>query len=97
MLADFLGHLLRGEAHGGDVVGAQGELALRRLHELHCGAVAVGDVHHGKTRFGTQVALVVTRAESIVEDLNRIVCEERGCGVLQLVVLDLCGHARVVS
>lgn len=80
MLADFLGHLLWSEAHGGDVVGAQGQLALWSLHELHCGAVAVRDMHHGETCFGTQVALVVTCAESIVEDLNGVVCEERGTG-----------------
>lgn len=78
MLADFLGHLFWGEAHCGDVVGAQGELALWSLHELHCGTVAVRDMHHGKARFGTQVALMVTGAESVVEDLNCIVCEDRG-------------------
>lgn len=53
VLAYFLRHLLWSEAHGGYVVGTQGKLALRSLHELHCCAVAVGDVHHGKTCFGT--------------------------------------------
>lgn len=77
MLADFLGHLLWSETHGSNVVGAQGQLALWGLHELYRGTVAVGDMHHGKTSVGSQVALVVTCAESIVEDLNRIVCEER--------------------
>lgn len=78
MLADFLRHLLWSEAHGGDVVGAQRQLALWGLHELYCGTVAVRDVHHGKTGVRTQVALVVTRAESVVEDLNCVVCEDRG-------------------
>lgn len=73
MLAYLLRHFLWSEAHGSYVVGTQGELALGSLHELHCCAVAVGDVHHGKTCFGTQVALVVACAQSIVEDLNRIV------------------------
>ncbi|TNN83131.1 hypothetical protein EYF80_006738 [Liparis tanakae] len=74
MLADFLRHLFWSEAHGGDVVGTQRQLALGSLHELYGGAVAVRDVHHGKAGVGTQVALVVTRGESIVEDLNGVVC-----------------------
>lgn len=78
MLADFLGHLLGREAHGCNVVGPQRQLALWRLHELHRCAVAVGDVHHGEARFGTQVTLVVARAESIVEDLNCIICGDKG-------------------
>lgn len=78
MLADFLGHLLGREAHGCNVVGAQRQLALGRLHELHCGAVAVGDVHHGEARFGTQVTLVVARGESVVEDLNCVICGDKG-------------------
>lgn len=78
MLADFLGHLLGREAHGCNVVGPQRQLALWRLHELHRGAVAVGDVHHGQARFGTQVTLVVARAESVVEDLNCIICGDKG-------------------
>lgn len=82
MLADFLGHLFWGEAHGGNVVGTQGELALWCLHELDRGTVAVGDMHHGKTCFRTQVALMVTCAKSVVEDLNCIVCEDRGSGGL---------------
>lgn len=77
MLADFLGHLLWSEAHGSDIVRAQGQLALWSLHEFYCGTVAVRDMHHGKTGVGSQVALVMTCAESIVEDLNRVVCEER--------------------
>lgn len=74
MLADFSRHLFWSEAHGGDVVGTQRQLALGSLHELYGGAVAVRDVHHGKAGVGTQVALVVTRGESIVEDLNGVVC-----------------------
>lgn len=99
MLADFLGHLLWSEAHGGDVVGTQGQLALWSLHELYRGTVAVGDMHHGKTGVGTQVALMVTCAEGIMEDLNGIVCEDRGpeCLVrnIKLIVLSiLCGICR---
>ncbi len=78
MLPNFLGHLFRGEAHGGDIVGAQGQLALWSLHELYCGTVAVGNVHHWKTGVRTQIALMVACAESVVEDLNGIVCEEEG-------------------
>lgn len=78
VLADFLGHLLWSEAHGGDVVGTQGQLALWGLHELYRGTMAVGDMHHGKASVGAQVALMVTCAESVVEDLNGIVCEDRG-------------------
>lgn len=80
VFAYFLRHFLWSEAHGSYVVGAQGELALWSLHELQCCAVAVRDVHHGKTCFGAQVALVVACAQSIVEDLDRIVCvsTERG-------------------
>lgn len=78
MLADFLRHLFWSEAHGGDVVGTQRHLALWSLHELDGGTVAVRDVHHGKAGVWTQVALVVTRTEGIVEDLNGIVCEESG-------------------
>lgn len=78
MLADLLGHLLWSETHGGDVVGTQGQLALWGLHELYRGTVAVRDMHHGKTCVGAQVALMVTCAESIVEDLNSVVCEESG-------------------
>lgn len=77
MLADFLGHLFRSEAHSCDVVGTQSQLAFWRLHELYCGAVAIGDVHHGKARFRTQVALMVARVESIVENLNRIICKDK--------------------
>lgn len=77
MLADFLSHLRWREAHGSDVVGAQGQLAVRSLHELHCGAVTVGDMHHGKTGVGAQVALMVTCAKCVVEDLNGIVCGNR--------------------
>lgn len=98
MLADFLGHLLWSEAHGGDVVGTQGQLALWSLHELYGGTVAVRDMHHGKTRVGTQVALMVTCAESIMEDLNCVVCEDRGpkCLVhnIKLIVLNICGMCR---
>ena len=68
VLADFLGHLLWSEAHGCDVVGTEGQLALWSLHELYCGTVTVGDMHHGKTGVRTQVALMVTCAESIMED-----------------------------
>lgn len=82
MLADFLCHLLRCEANGCDVVSTQGQLALRGLHKLHCSTVAVGDMHHGKTGVRAQVALVVTCAESIVEDLNCVVCENRGSNCL---------------
>lgn len=78
MLADFLGHLFWSEAHGGNVVRTQGELAFWSLHELYRGAVAVRDMHHGKACFRTQVALMVTCAESVMEDLNCIVCEDRG-------------------
>lgn len=78
MLADFLGHLFRREAHGCDVVGTQSQLAFWRLHELYRGAVAIGDVHHGKARFRAQVALVVARAESVMEDLNCIICQDKG-------------------
>lgn len=53
VLANFLRHFLRSEAHGSYVVGTQGELALWSLHELHCCPVAVRDMHHGKTCFGT--------------------------------------------
>lgn len=74
MLANFLGHLLRCEAHGGYVVSAQRQLALWSLHKLYRGPVAVRDMHHGKTGVRSQVALMVTCAESIVEDLNCIVC-----------------------
>lgn len=77
MLADLLGHLLRSEAHGSYVVGAQWKLALGSLHELHCGTMAVGDVHHWKTGVGSEVALMVTCAESVVEYLNCIVCEKK--------------------
>lgn len=35
-------------------------------------------MHHGKTGVGSQVALMVTCAESIMEDLNSVVCEDRG-------------------
>ena len=73
MLPDFFCHLLWCEAHGSNVVRTQGQLALRSLHELHRCAMAVGDVHHRKARVWTQVAHVVTCAEGIVEDLNRIV------------------------
>lgn len=73
VLADLLGHLFRGEAHGSDVVCAQGQLAFWSLHELHRGTVAVTDMHHGKTGVWAQVALMVTRAEGIVEDLDCIV------------------------
>lgn len=82
MLADFLGHLFWSEAHGSDVVGTQGQLALWSLHELYCGTVAVRDMHHGKTSVGAQVALMVTCAESVVEDLNGIVCKNRGAECL---------------
>lgn len=78
VLADFLGHLFWSEAHGCDVVGAQRQLALWSLHELYCGTVAVRDMHHGKTGVRTQVALMVTCAQSIMEDLNCIVCENKG-------------------
>lgn len=78
MLANFLGHLFRREAHSCDVVGTQGQLAFWRLHELYRGAVAIRDVHHGKARFRTQVTLVVARAESVVEDLNCIICKDKG-------------------
>lgn len=75
MLVDLLGQFLWSEAHGGDVVGTQRQLAFWCLHELYCGTVAVRDMHHGKAGVGTQVALMVPCAESIMEDLNGIVCE----------------------
>lgn len=78
MLADFLGHLFRREAHSCDVVGTQSQLASWRLHELYRGTVAIGDVHHGKARFRAQVAFMVAPAESVVEDLNCIICKEQG-------------------
>lgn len=78
VLADFLGHLFGREAHGCNVVGSQGQPVFWRLHELHRGAVAIGDVHHGEARFGAQVTLVVARAESIMENLNRIICRDKG-------------------
>lgn len=73
VFADFLCHLLGGEADGGDVVGAQVELTFRCLHELDSGPVAVGDVHHGQAGLGAQVALVVSGIESVMENLDRIV------------------------
>lgn len=82
MLADFFCQLLWGEAHGSYVIGAQRQLALWRLHELHSGTVAIRDVHHGKSGVWSQVAHVVTCAECIVEDLNGIICEERGSQIL---------------
>lgn len=98
VLADFLGHLLWGEAHGSDVVGTQGQLALWGLHELYRGTMAVGDMHHGKASVGTQVALVVTCAERVVEDLNGVVCEHRGHMSLvrnvDLIIVNLCGASR---
>lgn len=78
MLADFLGHFFWREAHSCDVVGAQSQLAFWRLHELYRGTVAIGDVHHGKARLRAQVALVVALAESVVEDLNCIICKDKG-------------------
>lgn len=73
VFAYFLCHLFWSETHGGDVVSSERQLALRGLHEFHGGTVAVRDVHHGKAGVGAQVALVLTCAERIVEDLNRVV------------------------
>lgn len=73
VFADLLRHLLGCEANGCDVVGAQNELTFRSLHELDSGPVAVGDVHHGKACLWAQIALMVASAESIVENLDRII------------------------
>lgn len=94
MFADFLCHLLRSEAHCSNVICPQRQLALRSLHELQCSTVAVRDVHHGKAGVRTQVALMVTGAESIMEDLYCVVCKGRGMGCsvndILLVTVNLC-------
>lgn len=88
MLADFFGHLFWSEAHGSNVVGTQGQLALWSLHEFYSGTVAVSNVHHGKTGVGSQVALMVARAESVMEDLNCIVCrDKRAFGLVHSIYL----------
>lgn len=74
MLAYFFSYFLRGEAHGSNVVGAQGQLTFRGLHELHCGTVAVSNVHHRKTCVRSQVTLVMACAEGVVKNLDSVVC-----------------------
>lgn len=65
--------LLRGEAHGVDIVGPHGEGFGRRLHHLQRGPQAVVDVHHGQPCVWLQVALELAGLHCIVEDLHGVV------------------------
>lgn len=76
-LSDLVEELLGREVHGGDVVGAQLEALLGRLHHLDEGAQAVGDVDHGQPRLGLQVARELARLQRVVEHLHRVVCVAR--------------------
>lgn len=73
---ELLGQLLRGEAHGIDVVGPHAQRVSRCLHHLQRGSQAVVDVHHGQLRVGFQVALKLARFEGVVEDLDCVVWSE---------------------
>lgn len=73
LFLELLGQLLRGEAHGVDVVGPHAQRLCRCLHHLQRGAQAVVNVHHGQPRVGFQVAFEFSRLKRIVENLDRVV------------------------
>lgn len=79
-LLELVGQLLGREAHGVDVVGAHAQRLGRSLHHLQRGPEAVGDVHHGQPRVGTQVALKLTGLHCVMEDLHSIVYKYRDHG-----------------
>ena len=56
------------------VEGSGGELISRGHHVLDCPPETVVNVHHGQPGVGPQVALVLLAGQSVVEDLDGIVC-----------------------
>lgn len=82
LLLDLSCQLLRGEAHGVDVVGAHAELLRRGLHHLQRGSQAVVNVHHGQACAWLQVALKFPILAGIMEDGHGIVsCAASWLGV----------------
>ncbi len=84
VLLDGLSQLRGRELHGGHVEGVPVLQPLWvRLHQLDGGADGVGHVHHVETRFGAEVARVLSVRHGLVEDVDRVVrrSASRGCGV----------------
>lgn len=73
VLAEGLGQLLGGEAHGADVVGPHGEALGGGLHDFQGGPEAVADVHHGEPGAGLEVALKCAVLCCSVENLDCVV------------------------
>ena len=66
-------YFLWSETHSVQVECSGGELVSRGHHVLDCPPQTVVNVHHGQPGVGSQVALVLLRGQSVVEDLDSIV------------------------
>ena len=57
-----------------DIVGSGGEPLPRCHHVLDGATETVVNVHHGQPGVGSEIALVHTRGQGVVEDLDSVVC-----------------------
>lgn len=73
VLAEGLGQLLGGKAHGVDVVGSHGEALCWGLHDFQGGPEAVVDIHHGEPGAGLEVALKCAVLYCTLENLDCVV------------------------
>jgi hypothetical protein len=73
VLAERLGQLFGGEAHGADVVGSHGQALGRGFHDLQGGPEAVTDVHHWEPGASLEVALECAVLCCSVENLDGVV------------------------
>ena len=74
VLLDVLGNLSRSEGHSSDVVHTLSQLAAISLDELQSSTQTIGHVHHGQRSIGAQEASVVVMLDSLIEDINSIIC-----------------------
>ena len=83
MISHLFKYFLGSEAHGVQVEGSGGELLSWGHHVLDGPPQTVVNVHHGQPGVRSEVALVLLAGQSVVENLDCVVCgSSSGVGVV---------------